>query len=203
VNRWTGGFGLLLGIASLISNSYVGHCQDLKPKFHFESSGSVTFFDEAHAFETSPSFGVAGGFHFTDSFQMLLSFAVTPAHQNIQQAASSTRTDFTVYDYSIGLRAFSKSLAVGNIQPFVGFSLGEILIDPHTQKLDVGIGQSITVEPPSNRLFTMGFSGGLLIPLSDIFGLKLQAVRQRHKFQRGPHKWGGSTSISTTVAIRF
>lgn len=179
--RWIGGFRLLLGIAIIVTSYNVGYCQDAKPKFEVESSAGVFFFDESLSFDRSPSFGLGAGYDITSFLQLNLAFSLNPARKRISAASSKITTNIFVYNYYINLRFQKRKPMFPKIKPFLNLGTGGIILNPQKVSLDLGGGQMIQLEPPSEHKFAFNFGGGFAIPLSKRFALRLEYRKYLYK----------------------
>ncbi|MFQ5649862.1 MAG: outer membrane beta-barrel protein [bacterium] len=181
MKRWTGGFRLLLGIATLVSSYSVSQGQDLKPKFQLESSAGVFFFDHHLAFDASPSFGLGAGYGITDALQLNLAFSFTPTQQQISHAASEVSARYSVYPVSLNLRFGGLRPILWRLRPFLSVGAGVMTIDPHAVRLEIGAGQTTVIEPPVDHLVTVNLGAGLLVPLTKRTQIKVGFNRLLYK----------------------
>ena len=181
--RWTGGFRLHLGIAFLVLSFQVGHCQGAKSKFEVGNSIGVLRFDKNLAFDPSPSFGLGAGYNITNSLQLNLSFSYNPTQQRISQAASKQHAEYSIFNYHLSTIFFIPKAMIGKIRPFIIFGAGGFSINPGPVKLELGGGNTISVEPPNDNKTAVNFGAGICFQILKQMKINLEARRYLFKLE--------------------
>jgi len=170
--------GRQLGIAlfALLINLQPGHCQDAELKVEVKASTGVFTFDENLSYNNSQSFGLGAGYNFREFLQLNLSFSFTPAQQHITQAASVQTANYKIYHSSVNMRISTPS-AFLSLKPYIMFGAGGLVINPSAVTLDLGLGNSRTIEPPIDKKFSGNIAIGFLKQITQRIAADLKAQK--------------------------
>ena len=184
MNRWIGGLGLLLGIAITVSPHSTGKCQDLKPKFQAGATTGVSFYDDDLSFDSSPFVRLSAGYRMSDFFQLNLAFAVSPTQQRIAAAASELTTDVSVFTYFLNVKLSRQEPLLSRFRPFVSLGGGGIILDPAAVTFDLGGGQTVRLDAPTDHRFATLIGSGVGFLISRTLELRIEYQRIMHDVQR-------------------
>lgn len=171
MNRWKSNFGLLLGIALIVSHFNTGFCENVRA-VRIASNAGIIAFDHNLSFEASPSFGLGASLILNRALQLDLSGSFSPTQQRFQQAAFVNKAKFSVYQYALSLKVKPGFARLGSLQPYLGVAAGGLIIDPHRTTLDLGTGRR-EVEADVEHFFLAGVMVGVSFALTRELALDL------------------------------
>lgn len=141
-----------------------------------KTSTGVFTFDKSLSYNNSQSFGLGAGYNIRRFLQLNLSFFFGSTQQHISQAASVQTAKYKIYHYSANFR-FMSPRPLLSFKPYFTLGLGGILINPEAVTLDLGLGNSMTIEPPIDKRFSGNIGVGFLRQITKRMAVELKAQR--------------------------
>ncbi|RMF69297.1 MAG: hypothetical protein D6743_02040, partial [Calditrichaeota bacterium] len=154
------------------------------------------------------SWGLGAAYDLSDFFQLGVNLTFTPTRQQIQTATETLTPSVFVYHYFLNLRLRSPKRIFPGVRPFAVVGVGGMYLDPHATRLMLADGTVRRLDPPGEQKGAFHLGGGLNIPLSRRFLVRLAYTAHLYRldfddgFER-VRKTARDSSLGLDMSIRF